>query len=49
LQILHPVGGQPDGNFIQLVAGRMQTIDKFGYFLLDSRWLDAICIRLAAD
>jgi hypothetical protein len=34
---LHPVGGQPDENFIWLVASRMQTIDKFGYSLLDSR------------
>jgi hypothetical protein len=32
LQNLHPVGGQPDANFIRLVASRMQTIDKFGYF-----------------
>jgi hypothetical protein len=48
-KILHPVGGQPDANFILLVASRMQTIDKFGYFLLDSRLPDAICIRLAAD
>jgi hypothetical protein len=31
-KILHPVGGQPDANFIQLVASRMQAIDKFGGF-----------------
>jgi hypothetical protein len=37
LQNLHPVGGQPDASFVQLGASRMQTIDKFGYFLLDSR------------
>jgi hypothetical protein len=36
-EILHPVSGQQDANFIRLVASRMQTIDKFGYFLLDSR------------
>jgi hypothetical protein len=36
-KILHPVGGQPDANFIRLVASRMQTIDQFDYFLLDSR------------
>jgi hypothetical protein len=36
LQNLHPVGGHLDADFIRLVASRMQTIDKFGYFLLDS-------------
>jgi hypothetical protein len=34
LQNMHPAGRQPDSNFIQLVAGRMQTNDKFGYFVL---------------
>jgi hypothetical protein len=34
---LHPVGSQPDAYFIRLIASRVQTIDKFGYFLLDSR------------
>jgi hypothetical protein len=36
-KILHPIGGQLDANFIRLVASRLQTIEKFGYFLLDSR------------
>jgi hypothetical protein len=36
-KILHPVGSQQDANNIWLVASRMQTIDIFGYFLLDSR------------
>jgi hypothetical protein len=31
---LHLVGRQLDANFIRLVASRMQTIDKFGYFVL---------------
>jgi hypothetical protein len=30
-------GGQPDATFNWLVAGRMQTIDKFGYFVLHDR------------
>jgi hypothetical protein len=37
LQNLHPAISKLDANFIQLVASRMQTIDKFGYFVLDSR------------
>jgi hypothetical protein len=35
---LHPVGCQPDANFIRLVASRMQTSDKFGYFVLHGRY-----------
>jgi hypothetical protein len=52
LQNLHPVGGQPDTNLIRLVASRIQTIDKFRYFLLDSNLhpaggrLNEICIQL---
>jgi hypothetical protein len=46
---LHPAGRQPDENSIWLVASHMQTIDKFGYFVLHGHYLDAICIRLAAD
>jgi hypothetical protein len=50
LQNLHPaIKRKPDANFIWLVTSRRQTIDKFGYFVLDSRKPDAICIRLAAD
>jgi hypothetical protein len=34
---LHPAGRQPDENFILLVAGRMQTVDKFDYYRLLGR------------
>jgi hypothetical protein len=37
LQNLHPAIRKPDANLIRLVASRMQTIDTFGYFVLDSR------------
>jgi hypothetical protein len=47
LQNLHLADCQPNANFIRLVAGRMQTIDKFGYFVLHGSLPDAICIRLA--
>jgi hypothetical protein len=46
---LHLAGRQPDAVFIGLVAGHMQAIDKFGYFVLHFQYLDAICIWLAAD
>jgi hypothetical protein len=56
-KILYPVGGHPDANLIRLVASRKQTIDKFGYFLLDAGCnfhpaggrLNEICIRLVAN
>jgi hypothetical protein len=34
LQNLHLAGHEPDANFIQLIAGCMQTIDTLGYFVL---------------
>jgi hypothetical protein len=40
---LHLADLQPDANLIWLVAGRMQIIDKFGYFVLHGQ-PDAICI-----
>jgi hypothetical protein len=46
---LYPAGRQPDANFIQLVAGCMKTIEKFGYFELHGPYTDATGIRLAAD
>jgi hypothetical protein len=44
LKNLHPDGCQPDANFIRLIASRMQTIDKFGYFV----WIAASWMQLAS-
>jgi hypothetical protein len=43
-KILHPVGGQPDANFIQLVASRMQLLINLGIFY----WIAASRMQFAS-